>query len=216
MSAVSRGHVVNALPRKHRWRTPPRITNARAEEVGDFVLDAAAEHGAPVCPRHITPEQNCLTTNWAQAAGIPPDARFPPCASLWGYRALRWVWFNPPWGAPYTACAPNCRKRHEHHADSFPGTATFVDAAIRNVDAAPVLACMMLVPTAPDTAWWRAAFARSVEVRLLPRVAFVDPETGETGDIPPGAGVTLFFLADPIFGEGEPRAYLADVRGNRL
>lgn len=182
------------------------------------MLDAAAEHGAPVCPRHIDPEQNCLVVPWRECIAEPPRAypAFGVHALLQGYTALYWTWFNPPWGAPGAACPEGCNKEHEHRESDFPGTAAFVAAAIRNVQAAPDMACMMLVPTAPDTSWWRAAFAASVEVRLLPRVAFVDPDTGETGDIPPGAGVTLFFLADPVFGEGEPRTYLADVLGNRL
>lgn len=213
--AVARGHSATMSPRKHRWRTPPDLIAARACEVGGFALDAAAEHGAQVCEKHIPPEQDCLVADWAQSAGVRLDATS-ALAPLYGYRALRWAWFNPPWGAPYTRCTERCTKEHVHHAESFPGTAAFVEAAIRNVQAAPQLACMMLVPTAPDTAWWRAAFIASVEIRLLPRVAFVDPDTGEIGDIPPGAGVTLFFLADALFGEGEPRGYLADVLGNRL
>lgn len=114
-------------------------------------------------------EDDRLLPRWISPA---QDCLVTPWADF-GRRA----WFQPPWG-PRSA--------------AFRGTGVYVDRATGMADTLDVV--VMLVPTAPDTSWWRRAFCRSDEVRLLRRVPFVDPDTGEVGKAPPGAGVTLFRL----------------------
>ena len=95
----------------------------------------------------------------------------------WTLRGSR-VWFNPPWG-PRSA--------------SFPGTGAFVDRAIEMADRG-LDRVVVLVPTAMDTAWYRRTWRRAWSVRCLRRVAFLDPDTMQPGEAPPGSGVTLFEL----------------------
>ena len=70
---------------------------------------------------------------------------------------------------------------------------------------------VLLLPTAADTSWWRELFAASAEVRILPRIAFIDPDTGEAAKAPPGSGCTLFELRARF--RGERRVLLADELG---
>ncbi len=191
MSATTRGHNPDPSAIKRRWRTPPGTFHQLNGEF-HFGLDAAAEPGAQLCPVYIAASADdqvchhppaaldCLTTDWTEVCPTLPDGQ------------PGWAWFNCPWGPVYHQCPAGCRKKHAHHPDSFPGTGAFVDAAIRN--AARGLGVVLLVPTAPDTTWCRAAFRASVQVRLTPRISFIDPETGEPAPAPPGCGCTLFVM----------------------
>ena len=190
--SIARGHNPDPSAVKRRWRTPPG-TFGQLDGEFRFGLDAAAEPGANLCESYIAPPgelafdtrgvvvaQDCLATDWT--AVCPRDAHGQP----------GWAWDNPPWGPTYHQCPDDCAKEHAHHPDSFPGTGAFVGAAIRNAERG--LGVVVLVPTAPDTSWWRAAFRASVQVRLTPRIAFVDPETGRPAPAPPGSGCTLFVM----------------------
>lgn len=201
MTPTSRGHNPDDSASKRRWRTPRLLFVTLDEELG-FGLDAAAEHGANLCASYITPEMDCLVTPWAPLCARNCDGE-------------RIAFMNSPWGPKFEKCAPDCAKTkkgggpHVHHAESFPGTGAFVDRAI---DQLPTLdGIVLLLATAPDTSWWRAAFAASPRVRLLPRVCFIDPDTGETLNAPPGAGVTVFETR-PGF-SGAPEVVLADENG---
>lgn len=189
MSSANRGHVADHTLRKRRWRTSPRLIASLRAEVRGFALDAAAEPGAAVCPVWLGPggvAEDCLRVRWR-------DFTF-------GGSGV--VWFNPPWGS---RLVPD-------DGPPIPGTADFVAAAVRNARQGPVV--LMLVPTAPDTEWWRSAYRAADEVRLLPRVRFVDPDTGEVGDSPPGGGVTLFRLTP--WATTQPRTLIADHLGRPL
>lgn len=189
MSAEARGSNPDDSARKRRWRTPPTLFRT-LHALHGYDFDACAE--APnLLSTHITPAANCLT-------------------ALWG-RYGRRAWFNPAWGPKFDACAPDCAKDHVHHAEASPGTAAFVERALSQ---APTLDLVtMLLPTAPDTAWWRAAFRASPEVLLLPRVSFVDPDTGIPAPAPPGAGCTIFHLRAWTDPDEERWVRLADVNG---
>ena len=162
---TSRGHSTEETATKRRWRTPAALFGTMQREFGlDF--DATAEDGR-LCASHITPAQDALVIDWRR----------------FGRRG----WLNSPWGPPHTRCPANCTRDHKRHfAADFAGTAAFVARAIDQVRWLEVV--VMLLPTAPDTAHWRAAFRASVEVRLLPRVAFLDGDTLEEMTQPPGAG----------------------------
>lgn len=215
MSATSYGHADTHGADKRRWRTPPELIQALTEEMGKpFDLDASASPGAEVCLRYIAPASargidapwaalDCLTTDWRLLLPAGGD-----------------VWFNPPWGADLAACKRSkktgaylCRPElsHVHRDAPVPGTLAYVERAIEMCS--PKLRVWLLVPNAPDTRWWRAAFARAAEVRHLPRVSFLDPDTGEALTAPPGTGVTLFVLGPPREDPRQPRCKLATVRG---
>lgn len=146
-----------------------------------FGLDAAAEEGAGLCLAHITPEMDTLVTPWASLCQPNADGE-------------RWAWLNPPWG-PKSA--------------TFPGTGAFTRRAL--VQAPTLDGVVLLLATAPDTAWWRELFAAASEVRLLPRISFVDPDTGVAAEAPPGAGCTLFELRSRF--RGERRVGIANELG---
>lgn len=217
MNATTHGHNSGAgadhAVDKRRWRTPPRLIHDLELEGGLFDLDAAASPGAQICPRYIAPP--------GAAVGDAPEPVGFDCLNLrWRSLVPREggrIWANFPWGQPLAAvkaCAPNCRKRHEHITTgrpAVPGTANYVKKALSEA-LDPALRIVLLLPTAPDTSWWRMAFWRSAEVRLLPRVRFLHPDTGVPMDAPPGCGVTLFFLAADV----RPSVVnLATVRGLR-
>lgn len=146
-----------------------------------FGLDAAAEEGAALVLAHITPGMDTLRTPWR-----------PQC--LPNAEGQHVAWYNPPWG-PRTAL--------------FPGTGAFTRRAIeqgRTLDGV-----VLLLPTAPDTTWWRELFAVASDVKLLPRVAFIDPDSGNPAKAPPGGGCTLFTLWTGY--RGERRVMLADKLG---
>ena len=190
MSAESRGSSSDDSSRKRRWRTPPELF-VRMHRLHRYDFDAAAE--APnLLPTHITPADDCLT-------------------ALWG-RYGRRAWFNPAWGPKFEACAPDCTKDHVHHAEASPGTAAFVARALNQARTLDLVT--MLLPTAPDTSWWRSAFRASADVLLLTRVAFIDPDTGKPAHAPPGAGCTIFHIG-PAVGPtlDSPRVHLADETG---
>lgn len=214
-TAIARGHNPTDSSRKRRWRTPPAFFQAMAEE-HNFILDAAAEPGAQLVRRYIAPPTARLDHLAADQLPVGVDCLVTPWARQ---RTDRWSWFNSPWGPAFSQCPPDCTKaeknpKHVHHTESFPGTEAFMRAAIRN---SALMRVLVLVSTCPDTAWWRAAFRASFKVRLLPRVSFLDPDTGEEMGAPPGAGVTLFsmdahneWLPLPSF---RPRVVLADKFG---
>lgn len=217
--AVARGHNGNDARLKYRWRTPPAAFQNLHNEFG-FVLDAAAEPGANLCPRYLAPwgidptptqlapaGRNCLVGDWRR--GLAEDEPL-------GFLGLLWSWFNPPWGQARTVCAPGCTKKHAHSTVDFAGTAAFVEAAIRNTRCDSQLGCVMLVPTAPDTRWWGAAFDVALQVRLCPRMAFIHPDTGKVGAAPPGSGVTLFVLGASMHTFFHERVVRADVTGKVL
>lgn len=142
----------------------PRPLFDALHAVYGFGLDAAAEDGAELVPAHITPAMDTLRTPWA-----------PLCER--NARGEKVAWANFPWGP---------------RSDDFPGTGAFTTRAIEQ--ARTLDGVVLLLPTAPDTRWWRALFAESVTVRMLPRVAFIDPDTGLPAEAPPGAGCTVFTL----------------------
>lgn len=188
MSATSRGHNADQTKRKRRWRTPPDVFAYLSTE-RTYDLDAAAEANSALCPRYIG----------------APDALHGPehgpqmvarnC--LTGGWIAHSVWFNPPWGASTV---------------DFPGTGAFIDVAIKEARRGQEVT--ILVSTAPDTTWWRAAFRASYEVRLTPRLAFLDPDTGVPAQAPPGAGCTLFFLRGVQ--TRRPTVQLADKVGRTI
>lgn len=61
------------------WRTPPELLVALVAEFGPCGLDAAATELDAVAPAWITPQQNALTSCWAELA------------------APGWWWCNPPY-----------------------------------------------------------------------------------------------------------------------
>lgn len=213
MSAPSYGHADTHSADKRRWRTPPELIQALAEEMGKpFDLDASAE-GPTVAPMFIAPPGSAL---W--------DATAFDCLTVDWRRLLHHrggdVWFNPPWGAELVPCKRSkktgaylCRPEpgHVHRDTPVPGTMAYVERAIEMCS--PKLRVWMLVPNAPDTRWWRTAFSRAAEVRHLPRVSFLDPDTGEALTAPPGTGVTLFLLGPVREDPRQPRCKLATVRG---
>lgn len=200
---MSRTHFTPALtpdflleePVKRRWRTPPWFIRLLVDEYGAFGLDAAAGEENSVAPRYITRKMNTLATEWGPLAEGKP------------------VWFNPPYGGEAKACPPGCRKNerkptHVHHLYDFPGTGAFVTRAIQQTQNYNLLTFMFL-ESATDTAWWRAAFRASMEVRILPRIACYT-EAGLPGSNPAG-GTTLFILAGSWKGAG-PRVSCWDVK----
>lgn len=215
MSTTSYGHTDTHSADKRRWRTPPELIAALVEEMGKpFDLDASAEEPT-VAGRWISPPNwvlrvgshcvgsDCLTTNWHI---LLPDGGD--------------VWFNPPWGAELAPCKRSKRTgaylctfegHHTHRDRPVPGTMAYVERAIEMCS--PNLRVWMLVPNAPDTRWWRLAFNAACEVRHLPRVSFLDPDTGEALTAPPGTGVTLFLLGPMREDPRQPRCKLATVRG---
>jgi phage N-6-adenine-methyltransferase len=142
----------------------PRPLFTALDAIYGFGLDAAAEHGAQLCAAYIPPAMDTLRTPWVSICERNADGE-------------RVAFFNPPWGP---------------RGDDFPGTGAFTARAIEQ--ARTLEGVVLLLPTAPDTRWWRALFAEAVTVRLLPRVAFIDPDTGTPAEAPPGAGCTVFTL----------------------
>jgi phage N-6-adenine-methyltransferase len=194
--SVSRGHSADPSAIKRRWRTPRDLFDSLAMEF-PFGLDAAAEPGANLCERYIAPPgelrfggrglamaQDCLTTDWSTVC--PPREDGTP----------GWAFANFPWGARYTACRPGCRKDHVHHADSFPGTGAFVDAAL--VNAARGLGVVLLLPTDVTSSWWKRAWRGSQQTRITDkRIAFLDPDTGRAMGQPPAGGCSIFVMRGP-------------------
>lgn len=196
--ATARGHNPDDSAIKRRWRTPPALFAAE-HATYKFGLDAAAEPGANLCPSYFWPGFSCLTNRWA-----------PYC--LPNSRGERWAWANFPWGPRFTACPASCSRDHVHYRESFPGTEAFVSRAL---DQAPTLTGVeLLLPTAADTRWWRRLFVRAALVKLLPRVAYIDPDTGRPAEAPPGGGCTLFVLDNRA--TGPRRVVLADELGREL
>ena len=193
MSTESRGHSNAPSADKRRWRTPPTLFRALQAEMGKpFDLDASASPGAEVCPIYIAPPGFDASPAGRMPAGVD-------CLTTDWRRLLPDggdVWFNPPWGVRLVG---------------VPGTLAYVERAIEMCS--PKLRVWMLVPNAPDTRWWRMAFSRAAEVRHLPRVSFLDPDTGEALTAPPGSGVTLFILGPSREDPRQPRCNLATVRG---
>ena len=109
------------------------------------------------------------------------------------------VWINPPYGRP---------------GHGFPGTGAFVDRAWHQSRTGLVV--VALVESATDTTWWRRAYRRADEVRLLPRVAFLRPD-GSPGKQPPGGSTVFVFRPHVPEGgyPGGPRVTLWDVRAPR-
>lgn len=142
----------------------PRPLFDALDRVYGFGLDASAEPAAALCAAYITPEMDTLRTPWA-----------PLCER--NAAGERVVWANFPWGP---------------RSEGFPGTGAFTARAIEQ--ARTVDGVVLLLPTAPDTSWWRRLFEESVTVRLLPRIAYIDPDTGAPAEAPPGAGCTVFTL----------------------
>ena len=201
--SISRGHNRNPSATKLRWCTPPGLYGFENQRVGGFGLDAAAEPTTALCESYLSPARfDCLTTPWAARCQRNRHGKL-------------WAWFNPPWGPRHTACPFGCAskvciKRGWHHLDTFVGTGAFTRRAI--VQAETLTGVVVLVPTAPDTSWWRELFTASTDVRLLPRIAFCDADTGIAAASPPGGGCTLFELR-----HGSPlsarRVHLADEFG---
>ena len=146
-----------------------------------FGLDAAAEDGAELCPPHITPAMDTLRTPWASV-----------CER--NRRGERVAWANFPSGSK---------------SEGFAGTEAFTDRAIDQLSTLDGV--VLLLPTAPDTRWWGACFEASVTVRLLPRIRFIDPDTGLVGESPPGAGYSVFTLWNGQ--RGRPHVVRCDVVG---
>lgn len=214
LPSISQGHNRNPSATKLRWCTPRALFDAVDRRYG-FGLDAAAEPATALCVNYLSRGgDDCLTTPWA--------AR---CLS--NRLDERWAWYNPPWGPRYTACAPGCTskvcaRRGWHQLDTFPGTRHFTPRAISQSFAPaiegipPLSGVVVLVPTASDTSWWRELFAAAADVRLLPRIAFHDADTGIAATSPPGGGCTLFELRkriDPRHADLVARVYLADQYG---
>jgi DNA (cytosine-5)-methyltransferase 1 len=173
VTLASRGHSAGGGLVKYQWRTDPALFASLDAEFG-FDFDAAANDGwllGGLRP-FISPEEDALVTPWATK----------------GSRA----WFNPPWGGKVARCAPSCRRDHVHRDFSFRGTGAFISRAIEQVSHLSLV--VMLVPTAPDTTWYRRAAAHAHEVRQMPRIRFWHPETMRPGASPPGAGITAFVL----------------------
>jgi phage N-6-adenine-methyltransferase len=51
------------------YRTPPELFAALNAEF-DFKLDACAGHENALCEFYITEQENCLTTDWSESAGL--------------------------------------------------------------------------------------------------------------------------------------------------
>lgn len=161
-----------AEPAKRRWRTPPWLLATIQAEFGSFGLDAAADAENSAAPLYIDRARDTLQTEWSLARGGP-------------------VWFNPPYGAKAGQCPENCRKDHNHHPFSFPGTGAFVERALLQSRAHRLQVCMLL-ESATDAGWWRTAQRAAAETRLLPRIAFCDEQGKPMGN--PAGSNTLFVL----------------------
>lgn len=195
--ATARGHSIDETIGKRRWRTPTSLFWPLHAEF-DFDLDAAAEDGR-LLRNFITPAQDCLVTPWASRG--------------------RRVWFNCPWGVYLAPCLPGCRKEHKRTGGAcvpvaVPGTEDFVTRAIGEAKTVDLVG--LLVPTAPDTAWYRGAWWAASEVRLLTRISYVHADTLEQLEAPPGAGCTFFVLRPSLPFGGGPEVFLADAAGQPL
>lgn len=201
---------------KRRWRTPPNIIASLQAEGGRFDLDAAASPGAEICRHYIAPPGYTRHEPPRDDEPIGVDCLNMRWRSLLPREGGR-IWFNCPWGANLAAvapCPPACRRKHDHVVvgrQAIPGTLEYVKKALKEAED-PGCQIVMLLPTAPDTKWWRLAYERSKEVRLLPRVEFLHPDTGVPMGAPPGCGVTLFFLGRAV---RQPAVHLATKRGLR-
>ena len=141
----------------------------------------AAAEDGRLVPSFITPEMDTLVAPWSL---------YCPTNAL----GERWAFANFPWG---NRCA------------DFPGTQAFTRRALHQ--RMTLTGAVLLLPTAPDTRWWRECFAAASDVRFLPRVPFEHPDTGKVGESPPGCGMTLFELRAHF--AGERRVLLADGLG---
>ena len=115
----------------------------------------------------------------------------------WGLVSYEIAWMNPPYGAPQ---------------GDFPGTGAFVDRAYEQTRQCGL--AIVLVESATDTAWWRRAFMRASLIRILPRVKFLHPVTGEPGESP-RMGSTLFVFSGRSWPMA-PRVSLGDINGGKL
>ena len=82
------------------WRTPDWLVDVIHSE---FVLqlDACATGQNAQCERHITPEQNALTTEWIEC--MPPT------------RTGQAVWMNPPWSRGIGAFVQRAYEQSRRH-----------------------------------------------------------------------------------------------------
>lgn len=181
--ASSRGHTRVGSATKLRWCTPLSLFRAVHARYG-FMLDAAAEPASALCPRYLSAAgRDCLVAPWALY-----------CLPNWA--GERWAWCNPPWGP---------------RSPSFPGTRAYTRRALEQAET--LTGVVLLLPTAPDTIWWRELFEAASDVRLLPRIAFYDADTGVRAASPPGGGCTLFELRSS---RSARTVALADALGNVL
>lgn len=112
------------------------------------------------------------------------------CAHWWDVSTGDWVWLNPPYGRGLDRWVAKCIEM-QHDSGGRQGS-------------------VALLPTAPDTLWWKTAYEAATETRLLyGRVKFINPETG----LPDGSNTTgsTIFVFDPYARRPRP-CYLWDWR----
>lgn len=202
---------------KMRWRTPRDVVQRIAHSMGleHFDLDAAAEDDWHHAPRWITAQSNCLAGPWTErvtglyerdAGGdagelvLDTTGRLSALGSGYGLFVgptepgeIRSAFINPPWGAAgvteagreaIALLAPGQAPR------PFPGTEAFLASAWHESRRGITVAVLM--PQAFDTTWQRKMIQLADEVRVGPRIRFLD-WMGRPGPMPPGGHALLIF-----------------------
>lgn len=169
------------------YRTPNDLV-LRLDKRYSFSYDAAASRDNAIFP--VTFYSTIEGTFYRPTPGthVNEDAR-DGLAYPWEY--LR-VFLNPPYASPEQPCPEDrercakkrCEKRG-HHVDAYQaGISDFVAKAHAERDSAAII--VGVIPTAPDTAWWREHVHDVAEAHHIGRVPFIDPDTGNEATSPPG------------------------------
>jgi len=176
-------HILGSCERT-TWRTPDWLFDVLDEEFS-FDLDAAATDAVKKTDLYLGPDhanplcRDALSRDWSQ---VPTDG---------GYRDVRSVWLNPPYGAGVG------RWVNKAQLECYLGGVTVV----------------VLINSQTDTLWFADAVQKADEVRFhTGRIAFVDPETGEPANRPTNRSMIVVFR--PHW-DGPPRYSVVDYRPSK-
>jgi len=157
---------------RYLWRTPPDLFEQLAAPFDGFDLDLCATRDDSLCLSWC-PDVFANPLVYRDSV-VPGEHAAGPFA---GFAA----WMNPPWGP---------RRK------TFPGTGSFVDRAYQ-ISMDYRCTVVVLVGASVDAQWWRLAARRAACTLILPRVAYVDPRTGEPQKNPPGPSSVFRFGGEP-------------------
>ena len=184
---------------KYRWRTPPDVFKVLNDEF-DFDLDAATEDACALCPRWFTAAEDCLTANWHfgwryhDDQGVvrnyePGILRVNSAGLITKGVKIRTAFINPPYGSK--GLPKKVREAFpDQPLEAFPGTAAFVRRGWEMSRKGITVVC--LIAQALDTEWLRKLIMLADEVRIGPRIRFIDVK-GQVGTQPSGGHMLVIF-----------------------